>query len=303
MDDEDNVMARMEAHRNWEKAHTQATFEDLLSRFTGSSNELLSFDDVQRTLRLTQKNYSGVHDITLSQIRGSVGRYKDFTQTFLPRHRFLRERWERVNAVSFAQGVPPIEVYKVGDAYFVLDGNHRVSVAKQYGFPTIQAHVYEFDTSFGLSGEANLDELLIKSEYLEFLENTGLKESRPDVGIQFTVPGRYRELEYMIGVYKPVLEQIDEEEISFQEAAALWYDLIYSPSVQIIKERNALEQFPGRTEADLFVWVWKHNRELNEQTGEGSMLAESVDEIAQPAPIPLSPVRRLWQFIKEQLYS
>jgi poly(3-hydroxybutyrate) depolymerase len=84
--------------------------------------------------------------------------------SFLPRSNDMQERWERVNKIASTQGVPPVEVYQVGEAYFVLDGNHRVSVARQMGSDHIEAHVWEFSTPVGLSGEADLNELLIKTE-------------------------------------------------------------------------------------------------------------------------------------------
>jgi uncharacterized ParB-like nuclease family protein len=68
---------------------------------------------------------------------------------------------------------PPIDVDQVGKPYFVLDGNHRVSVARQHGFESIEAYVSEFPTPYGLGPAADLDELLIRSEQIEFLERIG----------------------------------------------------------------------------------------------------------------------------------
>lgn len=300
---EENIYARTEARKGWEKARSQATVQGILSVLRGGSPELLSFEDVQRSLRLSQKYFRGIQNIPLEQIRGSVGRYKDFTQTFLPKRGFMQERWEQVSVVMTTKGAPPIEVYQVGEAYFVLDGNHRVSIARQNNAETIEARVYEYATAVDLSGAADIEEVLIKAEYLDFLEATKLKESHSEADIVFTVPGRYPELQYQIEAYRIVLEKIDEEPKTFEEAASLWYDLIYTPSVQIIQQQKALEQFPGRTEADLFIWVWRHNKELQQERGAGTPLTESVDEVAQPAPIPLSPIKRLWQMFKERLYN
>lgn len=299
----DNSFARAEARKNWERARSQATVQGILTVLRGGSPELLSFDEVQKSLRLAQKYYRGIQNIPLDQIRGSVGRYKDFTQSFLPKRSYMQGRWENVSMVVTTRGTPPIEVYQVGDAYFVLDGNHRVSIARQNEAETIEARVYEYATHVDLSADADIEEVLIKAEYLDFLEATELNKSHPEANIEFTVPGRYPELEQQIAAYRKVLEQIDEEQHSFQESASIWYELIYSPSVQIIQVQNALEQFPNRTEADLFIWVWRHNRELQEARGSGAQLTESVEEIAQPAPIQLSPIRKLWQFFKERLYA
>lgn len=274
-------IAQIEARKEWEKARKAAAFEEVLSIIGLGNKELLSFEEVQKSLRLTQRNYRGLQDIPLDQIRGSVGRYRDFTRTFLPRSENMQQRWEAVSAASYERGLEPIEVYKVGDAYFVLDGNHRVSIAKQMGAQTIHAHVWEFPTPVGLSGQADLDEVLIRAEYRAFLDQTHLDDLRPEQNIVFTAPGRYRQLEYQIGLYQKVLERIDGQPTSYEDSVTAWYDMVYTPAVQIIKEKGALERFPGRTEADLFIWIWQRHQEMLDFQGHGR-LADTTDEVTQP---------------------
>lgn len=275
---ETSRLARVEAQRKWGRARQAAGIQRILTYFTPHTNELIPFDEVKRRLHLNHKNYRGLQDIPLDQIRGSVGRYQDFTATFLPKRDSLRERWERVSAVTFDSGTPPIDVYKVGDAYFVLDGNHRVSIARQNQQGTIQANVWEFATPVGLSSHADLDELLIKTEYANFLERTKLDQLRPEQKIEFTVPGRYPELEYQIALYRRTLELIDEEPISYEDAVTAWYDMVYTPAIQIIKERGILDRFPGRTEADLFIWTWRYRQEL-EAEGKPKNLAGAAEAL------------------------
>lgn len=276
--DENDTLIRAEAQRDWERARQAAFFEDLLNMFTDRSADLLSFDEVRKNLRLGQRDYKGIQEIALDQIRGSVGRYRDFTGTFLPRIETMRQRWQRVNAVGIARGLDPIEVYKVGDAYFVLDGNHRVSVARSTKTKMIQAHIWEFPTPVGLSAHADLDELLIKTEFADFLAATQLDRLRPEQNIIFTTPGRYRELEYQIALYRQALEKIDGVPISQEEAVTAWYDMIYTPAVQIIEQSGIMERFPARTEADLFAWIWKHHRDLP-PAYQGRTLVATVDEL------------------------
>ncbi len=265
--DENSVGARLEAQASWDRARQAAFFEELLARLPERSTDLLSFEEVREYLRLTHKTYRGLQEIPLARIRGSVGRYRDFTRTFLPRNRQLRQRWQRVNAAASTVGVPPIEVYQVGEAYFVLDGNHRVSVARQNGAQTIEAHVWEFATVAGLSARADLDEVLIRAEYQQFLEVTRLDQLRPNAAIIFTTPGRYRDLLGQIELYRQVLEKIDQVDVSFEEAVTAWYDMIYTPAVQIIRQQGVLERFPSRTEADLFIWTWRYSEELRRRQG------------------------------------
>src|SRR5687767_2862322 len=154
---DDTQITRLEAQKHWERARQAVVFERFTGLLPSRTADLLSFEEVRDRLRLVQKTYRGLHEIPLDNIIGSVGRYRDFTRTFLPRNADLQERWQRVNAVAATQGVPPIEAYQVGEVYFVLDGNHRVSVARQNGAKTIEAHVWEFPTPVGLSPQANID--------------------------------------------------------------------------------------------------------------------------------------------------
>lgn len=290
--DENNILLRLDAKRTWDQAHRAAGIQRVLNLFRPRSDDLLSFEEVKKRLRLSRKSHRGLQEIPVEQIRGSVGRYRDFTATFLPKKASLRERWERIAAVSQATGLPPIEVYQVGEAYFVLDGNHRVSVARQHGYRTIQAYVWEFPTPVGLSSTADLDEVLIRAEYAEFLEHTQLGKLRPGVEIEFTTPGRYRELEYQIALYQRALEQIDGEPLSYEDAVTAWYDMIYTPAIQIIRKRGALERFPGRTEADLFVWIWRYRQAL-QQSSEEASLSRAADDL--PREGLRGWVKRAWR--------
>ena len=127
---------------------TKAFLQEMVSLLRGQSAELLSFGDVRARLRLREESYKGLQDIPVDKIIGSVGRHKEFTQTFLPKSNETQERWSRVYAkVNSLEGVPPIDVFQVDDVYFVRDGNHRVSVARELDAKTIQAHVTQLPTT------------------------------------------------------------------------------------------------------------------------------------------------------------
>jgi hypothetical protein len=226
---------------------------------------LIPFDEARELLHLNQKIFRGQQNIELEKIRGSVGRYQDFTSAFLPKSEGLRKRWQNVWSASVSKGLPPIDLYKVGEAYFVADGNHRVSVAINEGQETIEAYVCEYITPIELSGEADLDEVYSKAEYAEFLNSTQLQ---PEQAIEFTVPGRYMEIEIQISSIQQTLENERGESIPYSEAAELWYREIYLPTVKEIRESEALDHFPERTEADLFVWMWRKENELQLDSAE-----------------------------------
>lgn len=255
----------------FQSIRTRAFLQEMVNLLRGQSAELLSFEDIRARLRLREESYKGLQDIPLEKIQGSVGRYKDFTRGFLPRSNNMRERWSRVYAtVNSMEGAPPIEVYKVGDVYFVRDGNHRVSVARQIGAKTIQAHVTELPTSVHVDENTTLEELDAASAYIAFLDETELPRTRPHhQPLRLSEPSRYPELMGHIYLHQKVLEQIRGEAVSTAEAAADWYDKVYRPAVTLIRKYDMLTLIKeaGRTETDLYMWMVDHLREVRRQFG------------------------------------
>ncbi len=297
MSEDTSMTAQSQSREKWNQARRHAFYQRLSSALglTRQPVSLLSFEEVQQKLRLTQSAYRGLQQVPLSQIVGSVGRYHDFTRTFLPLVEGDGQRWRRVAELQFDSGLPPIELYKVGEAYFVKDGNHRVSVARQFGMQTIEAYVWEYQTPVGgVSAEAELSELIVKAEYRAFLDHTELDITQPDQNIILTEPGMYPELELEIELYRENLERIDGEPRSYRDAASAWYDMIYTTAIEIIKESGVLDQFPGRTEADLYVWVSRHRKELAERYGGQISLRDAVAQIAETHHRP-GPVERVMQ--------
>lgn len=253
------------ALEDFHNARRKAAIEQIMARLTGKSDNLLSFDQVKQHLHATAMGSKHLKDIPLDAIIGSVGRYADFTRTFLPKAEVSSQRWAKVkNAVTDLDGVPPIEVYQIGDVYFVLDGNHRVSVARQLGATHIQAYVIVIKSRVPFSTSDNPDSLILKHEYIHFLENTGLDQVRPNTNMQVSAPGKYQELEEHIRVHQYYLGLEEQHEIPYREAVASFYDRVYLPVVQVIRERGLLEHFPNRTEADLYLWIAEHRAALQE---------------------------------------
>jgi hypothetical protein len=206
--------------------------------------------------------------IRLDQIVGSVGRYRDFDRAFLPLSGANSERWKRLDvALNRLEDVPPIEVFQIGDVYFVRDGNHRVSVARANGLSHIEAWVTEVETPVPLSPDVRPDELIIKAEYADFLRQTKLYELRPEARIELTEPGRYRQLLEHIHVHHYYLGLEQQRDIPYGEAVASWYDHVYLPTVTHIRDSDILKEFPNRTEADLTMWITYHRDRLRERYG------------------------------------
>lgn len=259
-----------DALRDFSDARAKGLMQEVLARLTGKSNELLSYEEVAKKLRLSARSERGVQEIPTKAIVGSVGRYTDFTRSFLPRNDSDQNRWARVKlAIDDPQsmGLPPIDVYKVGDAYFVLDGNHRVSVARQEGFEFINAHVIEVKTDVPLTPDVQPDDLIIKSEYADFLEKTNIAYLRSGVDLSITVPGQYERLLEHIEAHRYFMGLDFKREISFEEAVTHWYDTVYVPIVEPIRERGMLRWFPNRTETDMYLWVSEHRATLEAELG------------------------------------
>lgn len=258
-----------QAVHDFHEARRRAAIEEILSRMMGRSNELLSYEEVAQKLKLQSRAERGIQSIPLDAIVGSVGRYTDFTRSFLPRNPSDKDRWARVKASlsDNLAGWPPIEVYQVGQVYFVLDGNHRVSVARQEGWEKIEARVIEVKTNVPLTPDVSPDDLIIKAEYAEFLSETDLPRLRPEADLSVSVPGQYEKLREYIQVHRYYMGLELQRDISYAEALTHWYDTEYLPLVNIIRERGLLRWFPERTETDLYLWLSEHRAALQDELG------------------------------------
>jgi nucleotide-binding universal stress UspA family protein len=274
-----HVKSRMDrALQDFHEARRQAALQEVVARLTGKSTKLLAFDDVSQKLKASGGIDRGVQEISLDAIVGSCERYEDFSRTFLPLLESDKERWARVNVHITTKGladVPPILVYQIGQAYFVLDGNHRVSVARQLGATRIKADVTEFQPRVSLSPDDSPAELILKAEYADFLERTNLNVNRPQVDLRVTAACKYWILEAQIEAHRYLVQEAAKNRISYQEAAVCWYDGVYLGVVQVIRDRGLLQGFPNRTETDLYVWVFEHRASLKQHL-DWDMAAGSV---------------------------
>nr|WP_290666461.1 universal stress protein [Ardenticatena sp.] len=250
------------------RARRKAALEQLLARFRGQTSNLLPYEQVRDALQLDESfgRSLGLQEIPLDAIVGSVGRYTDFTRSFLPLHDSMADRWAHVHVATEGEMLP-IDVYKVGDIYFVIDGNHRVSVARERGDTTIQAYVTEVPSPITLTPNMDIDDVLLAAEQANFYRQTGLQERYPNIDIRLTAPGRYRDLLHQIAMEQERLRTETGRDVSFEEAADVWYRTVYQPMADAIRRLGLLDEFPTRTEADLFVWLVRHRNALETALG------------------------------------
>jgi len=168
-----------------------------LARIVGrqdGSRDLLPLDQAIERLRPFARRYLGLRPIPVSQIVGTDSRGSDFDRDFHPRRPDVRDRWRRVEQAFPEAGFPAIVVYQLGDAYFVIDGHHRVAIARQQGMATIDAEVTELKARWHLPADADIVELIHAEQERFFMEESGLAEARPQVRMRFSRPVGYIEL-------------------------------------------------------------------------------------------------------------
>lgn len=266
----------IDAIGDFRRARFRAKVEQVLARLSGRSAELLEYQEVRRKLRATSQISRGLQYIPLDEIVGSVGRATDYTRSFLPRQDDDERRWAKVKvAMTGLVGLPPIEVYQIDEAYFVLDGNHRVSVARQMGAKYIQAYVTEIQTDVPLAPDVQPDDLIVKAEYAAFLarlreRGASLRKIRPEADLSVSLPGQYQKLEEHIEVHRYFMGLEQQRDIPYAEALAHWYDTVYMPLVNVIHQQGLLHDLGrngGRslTETDLYLWILDHRAELGQE--------------------------------------
>jgi hypothetical protein len=130
------------------RARRRARLRALVARIRRehASNRLLSFDDIRRELPVANNRlHRGTRVVETNEIVGSVGRWDEFDRSFLPARASVGHKWKRIDrAFHRTEDLPPVKLYEIGDAYFVVDGHHRVSVARYHDVPTLEAAVVEF---------------------------------------------------------------------------------------------------------------------------------------------------------------
>ncbi len=235
---------------DFDTARRAALMNDLLGLFQGRPVDLLPFEEVREVLRLKQVVDRGIQEIPLDRIVGTVGREHEFNRAFLPRDESLRTRWEELKDLAEGpKGFPPIEVYYVHDVYFVVDGHHRVSVARAVGAKTIEAHVKEFVSDIPLSPNTSIEDVILRTGLAGFLEVTGLDQEYPDEYV-VTVPNGYERLLEHISVHRYYRGIETNRPVSWDEAVQSWRDTVYRPMIEIIQRHGVLGDFPGYTESD-----------------------------------------------------
>ena len=238
-----------------------------LTRSNGRPETLLPLDEAERRLRPFNRAYLGVRSIPVRQVIGTDGRGADFDREFLPRRPGVAQRWKRVEEAFADAPFPPIVAYKLGDAYFVIDGHHRVAVARQRKMDVIEAELTELKARWHLPADADLVDLIHAEQERVFMDESGLGVARPGARIRFASPGGYIELleNVQINGYHLMLEA--GTVLPREQMAADWYERVYLPAVEAVRADGLLDVYPDATEADLFLHLYQRRRQLYPDCG------------------------------------
>lgn len=265
MSDELNARARADFSRARFKSFINQVFSVIAGRHTTT---LLSYDEIKEKLRIGGPIYRGVKTVHVDQIAGSLNRYHEFDRAFLPKEDQLASRWQKVDRAFYQDiNLPPVVLYKVGDVYFVVDGHHRVSVAREQGQEFIDAEVRECATRVNITADIKPEDLQILGAKVDFLERTALDSLRPQAKIKSTIPDGFTRMLEHIAVHRYFMGIDLKRDISEEEAVAHWYDTVYMPIIEIIRKSGILKEFPDKTEGDLYLWTLDHQHYLSKVEG------------------------------------
>ncbi|HEY9054239.1 MAG TPA: transcriptional regulator [Rectinemataceae bacterium] len=282
------------ADQDFQKAQTRALLSRLAHIFDPGGEDLLPFDEAKRILKPVSESYTGLVTVPLDRIVGSEGRYRDFNRRFLPRKSYLRQRWTSVDKTRYEDLVlPPVRLYEMGGVYFVRDGNHRVSVARSTGQLEIDAEVTSLQSPLDISPEMGIDELrtaVIAREKRAFFESTDYLAVIGEDDLDFSEPGRFDTIREHVDVHKYYLNEKETTEIPWSSALWSWHENVYRPIVLAIREERLLSNFPGRTEADLYLFLVQHWGELKTRldkdvgVGDAARNFKSLQDRSTPLP-------------------
>lgn len=265
----------------WDALDRPSTFEKArrkeayrrFSRLVKRQGEstLVPLDELQQRLRMFEQSYVGIRPIPVDAIVGSADRASDFDNKFLPKTSRTRERWKHLERRFPAGDFPPIVVYQVDESYFVVDGHHRVAIAKAKGVTTMDAEITRLRARLPIPVDLDMGQLIRLEQQRLFLAESGLERARPEAVIVFSRPPGYIELLELVKLHGYNLIHERQELLPIEEIAGDWYDRLYLPTVDAIRREGLLDAFPNTTEADQFLWIYQRWRHLYPEHGPVSL--------------------------------
>ena len=236
-------------------------------RRASRDDALLELDEVERRLKPFGRRWLGVGPIPLDALVGTDSRAGAFTRDFRPRHAFSRDRMRSLETAFADGGFPPIVAVKLGETYFVIDGHHRVALARKSGAEMIDADVTELIARVPLPAGADMLDVVLRELERIFLEDSGLAEARHDVRVPVSRPAHYLELLENVQVHGYHMMRGRRRVLENAEIAENWYDAIYAPTLAAIDHLRLGRLYRDAPQGDLFLVLHRHRRDAFPSTG------------------------------------
>jgi hypothetical protein len=247
-------------------------YEDLLENLGLKDQHIRCFQHVSQDGSSLNRRDLGVIPVPVERIVGTVSRCRDVRTDFQPsRNRSLPRLGQIREAMKRGEIMPPLELNRLRDEYYVLDGHHRVAVAKEMDMAYLDAHVVDY-----LPSSDTLEDALAR-ERSNFEIATGLYR------IELTQPGGYESLLEHIRCHQDHMPPEQGRSTSAREAGEDWYRQIYLPMVVEMRHelasRRVSERFPHRTVGDLYLIVAEHMRDASRHSGKEITLYEAMSQL------------------------
>ncbi len=236
-------MPNVDAQHDFLRARRRATAASLVGRLRREPDDvgvILPYEEVIRALGFQSERSLGLQVVPLEAIVGTIDRERDFDRHFRPTSRRVRARWEQIAAaMRRGESLPPVDLIKVGEIYFVRDGHHRVSVASALGLDDIDAYVTEVVTRVPAEGVVKLTDLPLKSHERIFFERVPLPlEARGEIAV--SDPWDYARLAEGVEAWGFRVMQEDGEHYARRDTAQLWLEHEYRPVVAMLREADLI---------------------------------------------------------------
>jgi hypothetical protein len=248
-------MPRLDAQNDFLRARRRAAASRVAARLRGEPGDVrmvLPYEEVIEALGFVSERPAGVEVVALDAIVGTVDRERDFDRSFRPTSGRVRSRWENIAAaMRRGESLPPVDLVRIGEIYFVRDGHNRVSVARALGRRDIEAYLTEVTTRVGAGKKITLADLPFKSHERVFFERVPLPANARDE-IQITDPWDYARLAEHVEAWGFRTSQERHEAISRRETAFQWLENEYRPVVAMLREADLIG---NRTETEAYMRV------------------------------------------------
>jgi hypothetical protein len=265
--------------------------EGIVKSLTGrasNNDDLLDLEETIRRLKPFSRHYLGMRSIPVDHVVGTEGRAGDFDRRFSPRRRHVSERMRSVSEAFPDGDFPAIVVHQLGEAYFVIDGHHRVAVARRRGTEYIDAEVTELRSDWTLPADADMSHIIHVEQQRWFEEASGLAQARPETRIELSRTADYVELLETVQIHGYHLMRKLDRVLPPPEIAVDWYERVYAPVTEEVRRETVPGN--GQTEGDFFLQLYRLRRDRYAERG-----CPALEEIVAEAMVrPSKPWARWW---------